>query len=439
MNTALALEIYRGIWVVESSRADALKNILKDARANPNYNESEKLNTFSFIDASNGTVVPASQSGSKKANKIAVTNINGVITKSGGASSRGMEELSADMIAADSDPEVIGHFVKVDSPGGSAAGMKYMQVTMQGLTKPKVTMVTRQGMAASGGWGILSEGDFVMAESADASVGCHGVMWSVAGVPNGQKDAMGEVHFTVISATSPDKNKETETAINNNDTSLMQAEVNRLHLDFQASSKKSRPNIKPEQMTGSMFPASDVVGTMIDAIGSQKDAQNKILELSKQKNNFNPLNNNQNNAMTAAELLAQHPTVHAEIMAAGNAAGVTAGVQQGIDAEKDRVNTWMAYHEIDPEAVSKGIESGKTVSAAEQAQFLVKAAKGSAIAAIKRDSAGNIIPAEAETVVETVKTAKQVADEKEFALAFPALVKKGITLEKYNASRINAN
>lgn len=438
MNTALALEIYRGIWVVESSRADALKNILKDARIpGAIYSESDRLNTFSVLNVSNGIIVPLSSaaSDSKKANKIAVTNINGVITKSGGQSSRGMEQLSSDMVEADNDPEVIGHFVKVDSPGGSAAGMKYMQITMQSLTKPIVTMVTRQGMAASGGWGILSEGNYVMAESGDATIGCHGVMWSIAGVPNGQKDAMGEVNFTVISATSPDKNKETELAINNNDTSLMQAEVNRLHLDFQASSKASRPNIKPEQMTGKMFPASEVVGTMIDAIGSQKDAVNKILELSKQKNIFNPLNNNQNKAMTAAELLAQHPTVHAEILAAGRTAGVTAG----IDAEQDRVNTWMAYHEIDAEAVTKGIASGKTVSAAEQAQFLVKAAKGSALSAIKRDSAGAIIPAEASTVVETEKTAKQIADEKEFASTFPALVKKGITLDKYNAQRINAN
>lgn len=439
MNTALALEIYRGIWVVESSRADALKCVLRDAKNKPDkdYSKSEKLNTFGFYDLITGKTVPVGEvsSDNKKSKKIAVTNINGVITKSGGASSRGMEEISADMIEADNDPEVIGHFIKVDSPGGSAAGMKYMQTTMQGLTKPKVTMVTRQGMAASGGWGILSEGDFVMAESEDASVGCHGVMWSVSGVPNGQKDAMGEVHFTVISATSPDKNKETETAINNNDTSLMQAEVNRLHLEFQASSKAARPNIKPEQMTGSMFPASEVVGTMIDAIGTQKDALNKILELSKEKNNFNPLNKNQNTAMTAKEYKAQHPDEYAKVFNAGKAEGITAG----IEAEKDRVATWMAYHEIDPEAVTKGIESGKTVSSAEQAQFLVKAAKGSAIAAIKRDSAGNIVPAESETVVQTAKTAKQIQDEKEFAAAFPLLVKKGITLEKYNASRINAN
>lgn len=420
MNTALALEIYRGIWVVESSRADALRNVLRDARR-PGviYDPSERLNTFLFINTSGINAEASSSSKSKKEKKIAVTNVNGVITKSGGMSSAGMEELSQDMIAADNDPNVIGHFIKVDSPGGSATGMKYMQQTMQSLKKPKVTMVTRQGMAASGGWGILSEGDYVMAESGDAEVGCHGVMWGVSGVPNGKKDGNGEINFMVISETSPNKNEATERAINNSDTSLMQAQVNKLHLDFQSTTKKARPNIKDSQMTGEMYPASEVVGTMIDAIGSQQDAINKILELSNTNDTFNE-NSNTNN-MTAAELKAQHPTVHAEIMAAGKNEGVQAGVEQ----EKDRVDTWMVYHDVDPVAVQKGIESGKPVSNKEMAQFNLKAAMTAkttgALDALQKDSAGNILPPEAVPEPGAAKTAAEVAAEKEFEAAFPLL------------------
>jgi ClpP class serine protease len=422
MNTALALEIYRGLWVVESGSSDSLKNILRDARM-PGviYDPKNRANAFSYRNISVGTAIGVSapkgnSAGSK--NKIAVTNINGVITKSGGPSSAGMEELSQEMINADNDPDVLGHLVRIDSPGGSAVGMKYMQKTMQSLTKPKVTFVPRQSIAASGGWGILSEGDYVMTESEDCEVGCHGVMWSVSGVPNGQKDGNGEVNFTVISVTSPNKNAAIESAINNNDTSLMQAEVNKLHLDFQASTKAARPNIKPEQMLGDMFPASQVVGTMIDAIGTEQQAIAKLIELSTAQKVII----NKNKAMTAAELLAQHPTVHAEILAAG------------VSAEKDRVDTWMVYHDIDPEAVAKGIDSGKAVSGKEQAQFLVKATQGNVLNAIKRDSAGNIIPAEAATEATVEKTAKQLKDDAEFAAAFPKLVAKGITLEKFNAT-----
>lgn len=426
MNTALALEIYRGIWVVESSSADSLKNILRDARMPGAVYDAKnsRLNTFSLLNVSASGPVAAGKSSSTAKKKIAVTNINGVITKAGGPSSAGMEEISQDMVDSDNDPDVLGHFMKVDSPGGSAVGMKYMQKTIQSLKKPIVTFVPRQSIAASGGWGILSEGDYVMAESEDCEVGCHGVMWTVSGVPNGQKDAMGEVTFTVISTTSPNKNAATESAIQNNDTTLMQKEVNKLHLDFQASTRAARPNITEAQMMGDMFPASQVVGTMIDAIGTEAEAIAKIIELSTAQNNLS----NKNKAMTAAEVLAQHPTVHAEILAAG------------VSAEKDRVDTWMVYHDIDPEAVAKGIESGKAVTGKEQASFLVKAAQGNALNAIKRDSAGNIITAEATDDTKVVKTAKQIADEKEFAQAFPKLVAKGITLEKFNAQKlINAN
>lgn len=419
MNTALALEIYRGLWVVESSSADSLKNILRDARM-PGviYDPKSRANTFSLLNISTGSVIGVStpkgnSSGSK--NKITVTNINGVITKSGGPSSAGMEELTQDMMDADNDPDVIGHLVRIDSPGGSATGMKYMQKTMQSLKKPKVTFVPRQSIAASGGWGILSEGDYVMTESEDCEVGCHGVMWSVSGVPNGQKDGNGEVNFTVISVTSPNKNAATENAINNNDTSLMQSEVNKLHLDFQASSKAARPNIKPEQMMGDMFPASQVVGTMIDAIGTEQQAIAKIIELSKA--NKNPLNIS-NKVMTAAEFKAQHPEAHAEILAAG------------VSAEKDRVDTWMVFHDLDPVAVAKGIESGKAVSNKEMAAFNLKAATNGALANLQRDSNGNVVTPEAVTEVVVTKTAKELADEKEFNETFG---KYGVKFEGYKA------
>lgn len=413
MNTALALEIYRGLWVVESSRVDALKSVLRDARLNPVYDPKDKLNTFHYFNITSGKKisVDAATSDTKQANKISITHINGVITKSGGMSSRGMEELSADMIEADNDPEVIGHLVKVDSPGGSAVGMVYMQKTMQGLKKPKVTLVTRQGMAASGGWGVLAEGDWVMSESDDAEIGCHGVMWSVSGVPNGQKDAYGEVNFVVVSSTSPNKNEAPLKAINNNDTSLMQADVDKLHLGFQASTRAARPNIKEEQMTGAMYPASELVGTMIDAIGSEKEAINKILELSKQKNNFNPLNKkNQTEAMTAAEYKAQHPDEYAKVFGAGKAEGVTAGVE----AEKDRVDTWMVYHDLDPEAVQKGIESGKAISNKEMASFNLRAATAGSLAALKKEAAKDLNTPEAEE-----KEKVLTADEKEFATLYP--------------------
>lgn len=417
MNTALGFEIYRGIWFIAGSN-DVFNNMLRDAKTAV-YDPTKKLNTFFVHNITSKNGLPqlgtsvtmgsdannTSTSGDKK---IAVANLSGVLTKSGGASSYGAQEISADMLAADADPNVLGHLVKIDGPGGSGIAMNYMKTTMQMLTKPKVTLVTRQGMAASAHFGILCEGDWVMAESGDAEIGCHGVMWGASGVPNGQKDGNGEVNFVVVSSTSPNKNKAQFDAVNKNDTSLMQTEVDQLHRQFKASTLAAMPTVTEDQMLGDMFPASEVVGTMINAIGSEQDAINKILELSNAKINFSTnLKNKNKNAMTKAQLLSEHPELHAEIFGAG------------VQAEKDRVDTWMVYHEIDLEAVQKGIESGNAVSTKEMAAFNLKAASAGALNALKKDSQGKILPPETETVETDTRTAQQKADQAEYDAAFP--------------------
>lgn len=68
----------------------------------------------------------------------------------------------------------------------------------------------------------------------------------------------------------------------------------------------------------------------------------------------------QSNTMTLAELKAQHPEIYAE------------AVKEGQELERDRAGAWMAYQEIDPEAVKKGIESGKALGQKDMAEFQVK-------------------------------------------------------------------
>lgn len=422
MNNALAREIYgREPWAIQSVAVQPLLKALQDGQ----FDKESKLNSLSFISALTGEKTGDGGSSSSKTEKIiSETNINGVILKSGGASTMGMKDLSGNLLNANADPNVMGHLFVFDTPGGSVAGMNHMRGTLQQLTKPKVGLVERSGIAGSAGYGLLAEMDYIICEADDSEVGCIGIICGAVGHANGATDGDGAKQYMVISAKAVDKNKAEMMAINDDDITGLQENANDAEEIFRDQLKAARPSLRKDQMTGKMYPATEVVGTMIDAIGSKMDAIGKIIELSGTKLNTTP---NKNKAMTAAEVLAQHPTVHAEILAAG------------VSAEKDRVDTWMVYHDIDPEAVAKGIESGKAVTGKEQASFLVKAAQGNALNAIKRDSAGNIITAEATDDTKMVKTAKQIADEKEFALAFPKLVAKGITLEKFNADKIKQN
>lgn len=68
--------------------------------------------------------------------------------------------------------------------------------------------------------------------------------------------------------------------------------------------------------------------------------------------------------MTKEEFKAQHPALYASIL--------EEGTKLGAQSEKDRVEAWMAYAEIDPEGVKKGIESGDQVTTKVMAAMQVK-------------------------------------------------------------------
>lgn len=69
--------------------------------------------------------------------------------------------------------------------------------------------------------------------------------------------------------------------------------------------------------------------------------------------------------MTLDEFKAKHPGLYQQVFAAGRAEGVT----EGTENERDRVEAWMAFNEIDAEAVKVGIESGKGLTQKATAHF----------------------------------------------------------------------
>lgn len=112
--------------------------------------------------------------------------------------------------------------------------------------------------------------------------------------------------------------------------------------------------------------------------------------------------------MTLAELKLQHP----EAFAAAQTEAVT--------NERDRVNAWMAYVDLDPEAVAAGIKEGKEITRTVQAEMARKEFSKERIAAIVADNPAAIATPEAE--------ANATAADKELA-DFTAEVRKGAGLK----------
>jgi ATP-dependent protease ClpP protease subunit len=84
------------------------------------------------------------------------------------------------------------------------------------------------------------------------------------------------------------------------------------------------------------------------------------------------------NAMTVAEFKKANPEAYQEIFDLGHTAGIS--------AEQTRTKTWLAYKDIDAEAVAKGISEGKAVDPVIMAEMQIKAISKNKIEAIAGDN-----------------------------------------------------
>lgn len=105
-----------------------------------------------------------------------------------------------------------------------------------------------------------------------------------------------------------------------------------------------------------------------------------------------------NTVMTLSEIKAQHPALYAEIMAAGK--------KEGVEAERERVEAWMQFSDIDAEAVTKGIAEGKDLSIKQMAEFTRKGMNAKSLDNVKADNAKDVTTTE---VTEKEKTDKEKA------------------------------
>ena len=84
--------------------------------------------------------------------------------------------------------------------------------------------------------------------------------------------------------------------------------------------------------------------------------------------------NNNSNTMDINQLKNDHLSLYQKVF------------NQGVQAEKNRVGSWMAHLKADPDAVKKGINSGEEINSTQREEMLIKAASLSHVENIQRDS-----------------------------------------------------
>lgn len=407
MDFKLAKEIYGNAWFVDPLTLQQLTKMLDFYKSGGQIEKPEiKNNSFGIIDQSNVfTAQKIKRMENVSPGTIAMYNFDSVITKYGGMSHYGTTEIAAQFRDMEANENVIGHMFVVESGGGSANAIKYIREVSakENRTKPLVTYF--EDINGSAAYYISSDSDYIIANSKDAMVGSIGTMIQMEGYKSGEEDKTGKRHLRIYASQSTNKNIEFEKAINDLDFELIRSNILDPHAaQFISDMEKNRPNITAKQKTGAIFRAEETMGTLIDEIGSFQMAIDKVRELAQETVTPSGANiNNQNEKiMDLATLKAEHPAVYQ----AAKDEGVTAGVKQ----ERDRVEAWAVFNEVNPEKVKAGIESGEPMTAKDTAEMSLQIAKGGVVAETKKDNPEEVNTPEAKETEEEVKAKAQKAE-----------------------------
>lgn len=403
----LAREIY-GVtpWMVDHYTLPALSAMLENFQKGVKLEEAEiKLNTPFIYDPSNETRIITRPFGngwtlgelenSDDFDGVAVINLDGPITVSGGMSTVGMEQISVFMHKINSDKRIKAFIILANSGGGSASAVDIMVDTINEVkqNKPVYGLVKKGGMAASACYGILSACTKIFSENEMNIVGSVGTMIQFEGRKANTEDPNGVKHIRLYATKSTAKNKAFEEALNNdNYTLLINDLLDPLNERFIQKTLANRPLLKGVDFdNGSTKFSKDAIGTYIDGIKSFAETVELIMqEVPEKKTDPKTVNtggdtggnsniNNKNKKMTVAELKTGHPEVYNTIF------------NEGVMSERDRNGAWMAHVNADPDAVVKGIESGESITQTQREEFFVKQNSINKAEALKQGSAKDVV------------------------------------------------
>lgn len=415
MNFPLAKEIYGTPWCVDSVSVLHLTSILKNIQNGLILEAPDKkLNSVSLYQVKGETRLlndTYDLNNTDSFEGIGIINLNGPITKNGGMSSNGTVQMSNMMLQMAKDNRVKGFLINTDSGGGSSAAVQVMVDAINQVkeTKPVFALIDKGGMAGSAAYGIISACTAIYSQDGMNIVGSVGTMIQFSGKPHGNVDQDGEKTVVLYATKSTAKNKAFEEAINNDNYEMLVNELlDPINENFINTVGLNRPQLQGTKFDdGHTVFSKDAVGTFIDGIASFDEVVNMILSPSSGVvNEKKPNINSNSNKMTKQEFKQEHPNVYAEIL------------NEGMAKEKDRVESWMAYSQADPEAVKAGIESGAEITNGQAHKFQAKLASMSMLNDLKADSAVDLATAETQTVAPTGGISPEKAAEIKAAFDF---------------------
>lgn len=275
MQTRLLYNILTAKWMISPPTANAAlplyRDILMSAKYKMEGGRQVRIECASSIGNKQYPSIPANH-------RINVIDLNGVMMREDTECEYGTETMADRLREADKDPNCIGHIVRIDSGGGAADSVHPLADAIKACTKPVLAYV--KGSACSAAMYVASYCGHIMAQHGRNEVGCIGTMVQITGYPSQTTMEDGLVYVRIYADPSDEKNLEYEKALAGDFKPIRENVLNPLAEDFRRDVKANRPTVADDQLKGRTYFAQDVIGTLVDAIGTFDEAVEKVIDMS---------------------------------------------------------------------------------------------------------------------------------------------------------------
>lgn len=253
---ALHLDQYLGLWAMDETRATQL------------YQHVSRLDVSTHIEENQGRNIAAAKGENR--GQIEIIEINGTITKRGSSLSRAGStiQLRKAIRQASNDPEISAIVLRVDSPGGTVAGVADLAAEINAANRQKPVIGFVEDFCASAGYWLISQCREVYANNRTAEIGSIGVYMGLYDVSRmAENDGIKAVVIRTSSLKGAGFPGE---QITEEQQAVWQESVDSVQAEFTSAVQSGR-NMTAEEVatvaTGRVFAASQAVDLkLIDGI-----------------------------------------------------------------------------------------------------------------------------------------------------------------------------
>lgn len=267
-------------WFLSVGEADKFR-ILLSGVFNPNL-AIEPMTKEEIAGVS--CIQPVRAGESQQIHNIGVVRIVGALTKYDTWCNYGMESYRRMIRGFKNDETISAIVLDIDSPGGTVVGTEELGDEIRNSNKPIIAFVSDTALSA--GYWIASSCREIIANNTTAQIGSIGVLCTYMDLTEYYKKEGIEIH-EILPFQSKDKREE-ENLIKAGKYTMTQERLGVLADKFHAFVCAGRPEVSKDQLTGKVYYAQDVVGSLVDSIGTFESTLIRAAELAE----INPNNDN---------------------------------------------------------------------------------------------------------------------------------------------------